>query len=707
MNQRKFLSGYRVLALRALLLRAVASVRRRGLVPTARVALLRYLPRKRALLPPELHDDMPASPVMDFHCANPLASIVIPVHNHWDFTLRCLYSLQRCLEASAHEVIVVDDASSDGTAEELARIPGLVVVRNDANLGFIGTCNAGAAAARGRYLVFLNNDTIVQPGWLDSLLATFRMHPRAGLAGSRLVFPDGSLQEAGGVVFSDGSAANYGRGEDPSHPNFGFVRRADYCSGAALCIPAALFASLGGFDRRYAPAYYEDTDLAMRVREAGLEVRYQPESVVVHFEGVTGGTDIATGVKAHQRINAGVFAERWRAVLQREHPAPRNDASELQRIGDANYRARPRVLVLDALTPTPDRDSGSLRMFELLRLLVEEGCAVTFLDQLHEHRGEYTRQLLLAGVETWWRPWVGDLPRWLRRHGPRFDAIVVSRHYVLSPVLGLLRKLAPQAQIVFDTVDLHFLREQREAERSGDERTRRAADRSRRQELALIAGADRTWVVSPVERELLASLAPAATVDVVSNIHEAVTDTPGREQRAGLAFVGSFGHAPNTDAALWLATEILPRVRERLPEVQLHLVGAEPPPELQALAATPGLRLHGHVADLDALLDRCLVSVAPLRFGAGVKGKVNQALARGLPVVATACAAEGMELQDGREVLLADDAEGFAAAIVRLHEDAALWRSLREAGFVNTRRLFSREVARATLRPWLDSLCTR
>jgi glycosyltransferase involved in cell wall biosynthesis len=469
-------------------------------------------------------------------------------------------------------------------------------------------------------------------------------------------------------------------------------------------MPTELFNRLGGFDRRYAPAYYEDTDLAMRVREAGLEVRYQPESVVVHFEGVTGGTDIGSGVKAHQRINAGVFSERWQSVLQREHPSPRADASELQRIDDADYRARPRVLVLDSLTPTPDRDAGSLRMFALLKLLVDEGCAVTFLDQLHEHRGEYTRQLLLAGVETWWRPWLGDLPRWLRRHGARFDAIVVSRHYVLSPLLALLRKHAPQAQLVFDTVDLHFLREQREAELSGDERIRRAAERSRQHELALIAAVDRTWVVSPVERELLASLAPTSQVDVVATIYEVVEDSPAREARSDMVFVGSFGHAPNADAALWLANDILPRVRERVPGAKLHLVGADPPAQLQALANSPGLRLHGHVADLDALLDCCLVSVAPLRFGAGVKGKVNQALARGLPVVATSCAAEGMDLQDGREVLIADEAEEFAAAIARLHEDAALWHSLREAGYANTQRLFSPEAARRALRPWLDSL---
>jgi glycosyltransferase involved in cell wall biosynthesis len=525
--------------------------------------------------------------------------------------------------------------------------------------------------------------------------------------GSQLVNADGSLQEAGGIVYADGGAANYGRGEDPAHPSFAFVRRADYCSGAALCIPSALFSSLGGFDRRYAPAYYEDTDLAMRVREAGHEVRYQPASVVLHFEGVTGGTDTGSGAKANQLVNAGVFAARWQEELARSHPPPRADSDEIQRILDADHRARPRLLVLDAVTPRPDRDSGSVRMSELLRLLVDEGCAVTFMEQFCQYHAAYTPQLLQAGVETWWQPWAADLPRWLRRHGRRFDAVVVSRHYVLTPLLGLLRRFAPQAQIVFDTVDLHFLREQREAELASDGSAVGAAANLRVAELKLIAAVDRTWVVSPVERELLAALLPGASIDVVSNIHRVATATPGPESRADLVFVGSFGHAPNVDAALWLAGEILPRVRNAIPQMQLHLVGADPTPELQALAASPGLCLHGHVGELDALLDRCLISVAPLRFGAGVKGKINQALARGLPVVATHCAAEGMDLRDGEDALLADDADAFAAAILRLHGDAALWQRLRAGGYRNTQRLFSPEAARAVLRPWLDSLRAR
>lgn len=631
--------------------------------------------------------------------SSPRASIIVPVYNQLHMTLACLRALADAGDASGFEVIVVDDGSSDATPQLLPTVPGLVFHRNRENLGFVGACNAGAAKARGEFLVFLNNDTTVQPGWLDALLATFERHPDTGLAGSKLVYPDGRLQEAGGIVFADGSGWNYGRFEDPAHPRFNFVREVDYCSGAAIAIRRELFDALEGFDTLYAPAYYEDTDLAMRVRQRGLKVRYQPASVVVHHEGATAGTDTASGIKAYQVANQAKFLERWREVLAREHKPPSAGAEAASERG-----RRRRVLVLDACTPTPDRDSGSLRMTALLRLLREEGCSVVFFPENRAHDGAYTEALQQLGVEAWWHPWVSDVPRWLARHGEAFDLVIGSRHYVLGPVLPLLRTQAPRARVVFDTVDLHFLREQREAELAGDAAGLRASARTRKAELALVAQADLTWVVSEAERVLLASEAPGARVDVVSNIHDIADPGPGFAQRDGLLFVGGFRHPPNVDAARWLAEDILPRIHARRPGLALHLVGADASPEVQALGERPGVSFHGYVPDLDPLLRGARLSVAPLRYGAGVKGKVNQALAHGLPVVATPCAVEGMHLVDGQDVLVADDAEAFADAVLRLHEDADLWARLREGGLENTRRHFSPDVVRAPLRRLLDDL---
>jgi GT2 family glycosyltransferase len=190
-------------------------------------------------------------------------------------------------------------------------------------LGFLHSCNRAAQEARGEYLLFLNNDTQVQGGWLDHMLALFGRDDQVGLVGAKLLFPNGRLQEAGGIVWRDGSGYNYGRYDDPSKPEYNHVREVDYCSGACIMIEAPLFQQLGGFDARYAPAYYEDTDLAFRVRQAGRKVLYQPKAVVVHHEGVSNGIDTCSGIKAYQVVNQAKFRERWRKELEQFHmPRP-------------------------------------------------------------------------------------------------------------------------------------------------------------------------------------------------------------------------------------------------------------------------------------------------------------------------------------------------------------------------------------------------
>ena len=706
LSRQRTLISYRFKHFSALCSRGLNSIRARGLQSTLRKVAERLFPGQRQPYKLLLYRDVSAEARLPPSGLQPKASIIIPVHNQLEYTLTCLHALARSADLTPFEVIVIDDASSDASASVLSTMEGLRYQRNAENCGFIDSCNTGATLAHGEFLIFLNNDTVVQPGWLDALLKTFSSHPDTGLAGSKLVYPDGSLQEAGGLVFSDGSAANLGRNGDPTDPRFNFVREVDYCSGAAIAIRRSLFAELGGFDQRYRPAYYEDTDLAMRVRQHGLKVRYQPASVVVHFEGASSGTDIRSGIKAYQARNREKFAQHWATTLAASHPAPEPAQGDVAAIGSA-ARARRHVLIIDSYTPTPDRDSGSVRMFELMSLLLEENCAVTFFCQNLAHDGDYTEALQQLGVEVWWRPWIRSVPSWLDKHGARFDVIIVSRHYVLSPLLPLLRKLAPQAHLVFDTVDLHFLREQREAGHTGDATAALQAERTRNVELGLIRAVQTSWVVSSIERELLATMEPSATVAVISNIHRITPDSPGFGERQDLVFVGSFRHRPNVDAAHWLVEEIFPLVRQQLPGVRLHLVGADAPASLSALATQSGVVYHGHVADLDQLLDRTRIGLAPLRYGAGIKGKINQSLARGLPMVATSCAAEGMFLIDGETVLVADAAEQFALAIVRLYGDQALWQGLRAAGLENTRQHFSRDAALKVIRPWLLSVPPR
>ncbi|MCK9366948.1 MAG: glycosyltransferase [Metallibacterium scheffleri] len=631
------------------------------------------------------------------NAGNPDVSVIIPVHGHLAHTLACLRSIAACGDKIAFEVIVVDDASPDASAATLAQIQGLRLLGLPRNLGFVGACNAGAAAARGPFLCFLNNDTQVTPGWLDALRACFEDVPDCGIAGARLLYPDGRLQECGALVFADGSAWNCGRFENPDQPRHLYRRECDYVSGAALMIPADLFREVGGFDTRYAPAYYEDTDLAFAVRAARRRVLVQPASTVIHCEGVTAGLDPEQGVKRYQVKNRAQFVGKWATALRKQ-------AQPGTREAEASARAatgRPHLLVIESTLPDAARDSGSLRLVELLRIAGQLGWRVSLMPDDRRMDFALAARLGAIGVQVI----VPANPRsWLRTHADDFTAVMLSRYAVASLWLAQVRKLAPRAQVIFDTVDLNFLRERRAAELARSD-TRRA-DALRAHELALIAASDCTLLVSEVELALVQAEMPRARLRLAGNIHQVQEPVTPFFDRADLLFIGGFQHPPNRDAVRWFAREVLPLLHPRLPGLCLHVIGNVEESTRNEMR-NAHMVFHGRVDDLRPWLERCRVSIAPLRYGAGVKGKINTAMAAGLPVVATRIAAEAMALTDGVDVLLADAPAAMAAAIERAYSDEALWQRLSRGGMNNVRLHFSRARARDVLREILDDALRR
>ncbi len=673
-------------------------------------AVLRLQVSPQTRVKPASHPEQNIEPVGDPEppgslprAEKPAVSIVIPVYNKWEYTAACLRSIALTRNAASFEVIVVDDGSKDETPQRLQGIVGLESIRNKTNIGFVGSCNAGGMAARGKYIVLLNNDTQVLDGWLDALLQTFEQFPDTGMAGARLVYPDGSLQEAGGIVFQDGSGWNYGRGDNPDRPEYSYTREVDYCSGACVMLPVALFHQLGGLDQRYAPAYYEDTDLAFQVRAAGFKVRVQAAATIIHHEGITGGTDTGSGTKRFQEINRKKFLERWRTELA-AYPKPISDPANAAQVRRArDHRLRGRVLVIDAHTPEPDQDSGSLRLCYLFDCFRQLGYGVSFFADNRGYAGRYSSALQHAGVEVLYNPWIASLQDFFQERGGDFDFIMISRHYVAVNYLSLIQKYCPRARFIFDTVDLHYLREQRLAELENSLPLKRVAAQTRRSELAVIRQADATLVVSPIEKEVLAADAPGARVHVLSNIHLVSGRNADFSARKDIFFVGGFQHPPNVDAVHWFTSSIWPLVRQQLPDIEFHLIGSKAPEKVRALHGN-GVVFHGFVQDLEPWLNGCRLAVAPLRYGAGVKGKVNLSMSHGQPVVATPMAAEGLFATDGVDLLIAESAGEFAAAVIRLYQDESLWNRLSTGGLENVRAHFSVEHARENLALILSEL---
>ncbi|HVU71347.1 MAG TPA: glycosyltransferase, partial [Mycobacteriales bacterium] len=630
----------------------------------------------------------------------PVASIVIPVHNALELTQRCLGFIANDPALTPFEVIVVDDASTDGTAEWLATVKGVKVITNESNLGYTQAANVGIAASQGEYVVLLNNDTSPLPGWLDELVALADGDERIGIVGARLLNPDGTLQEAGLTVGRDGAFHRYGSGGDPQLSTYQHVRDVDAVSGAAMLVRRTLLDVTDGFDERYAPAFYEDIDLCFAARANGYRVVYQPKAVVPHVGAATYG-EVAYGPTVHAVRGRRAFATKWVDELASQPDVPvEEDPAAPSRTRTRDHGTPPRALVLDVCVPAVDRDSGSVRMAAMIDALLELGYTVTFrsLDEIVSE--PHSTRLRQRGVEVL-GPEV-DFDAHVRSMAPDLKVCIVSRPAVALRFIEPVLANAPDTTILFDAVDLQYRRQEREANLFDDAAMKRTALMTRELESTLVRGTHGTLAVSEEEAEMVRALVPGSQAAVFPNIHELMPAASPRGRR-GLLFVGGYAHAPNRDAAAVLANEVMPLLRQRAPGMRLMLAGSAPPEEVEALAA-PDIAVPGLIPDLAPVLARHRVFVAPLRYGAGVKGKVGQAFAHGIPVVTTAIGAEGMDIVDGETFLLAEDVAETVEAVLRLLSDDELWLKLSRAGQAYARRHHSAAAGRrhleAGLRGW-------
>jgi GT2 family glycosyltransferase/glycosyltransferase involved in cell wall biosynthesis len=629
---------------------------------------------------------------------HPLVSIIIYVFNNWETTRCCLVSILENSGDIPYEVIVADDGSSDETRNLSSYASNIKIVVNTTNLGFLMNCNNAARHATGRYLMFLNNDTIVQPGWLKPLVDLMEHDGRVGLAGPKLLYPDGRLQEAGGIVWQDGSGHNYGRFDAPEKPEYNYLKETDYVSGAGILVRKSLWDEIGGFDEQFAPAYYEDTDLAFEIRKRGFKVIYQPLSSIVHLEGISHGTNIESGFKAFQATNKQKFTVKWQKVLKDDH------ARGPEKIFKARDRSMKKktLLFIDCNVPFYDQDAGSKSTFQYLQLMAEMGYNIKFIgDDFIEHQ-PYTAVLQQMGIEVLYDPWYqSNWDKWITYNGSHFDYIYMSRPLVTRKYLQTVKRRT-SAKLFYCGHDLYYIREARRSNVEG-EKSSFLSSQWKKIEFNIIKSVDISYFFSSFEvielqthfPNCIARKIPIFLFDDADSGWE--EESPNFDSRNGLLFVGGFKHLPNSDAIKWFVREIFPLIKAKLPSIELFVVGASPAPDIMQLSGN-GVVITGRLSE-DELMEqyrlRRLV-IAPLRYGAGVKGKIVEAMRYGVPTVTTSIGAEGIDNGD-QALFIADEAQSFTDQVINAYTNPMMWNIVSNEASRTFKKYFSKDTARKLL----------
>jgi O-antigen biosynthesis protein len=620
----------------------------------------------------------------------PLISIILVLYNRSELTLQCLLSLNNNCKES-YELIIVDNNSSDSTSELLKQLEGVRIISNTENLHFLLASNQAAREAKGEYILFLNNDTQVLPGSIASAVKTITDADDVGAVGGKIILLDGSLQEAGSIVWKDGSCLGYGRGDSPLNPMYMFKRDVDYCSGAFLLTKRNIFIENGGFDEDYKPAYYEETDYCLRLWRMNQRVVYDPNVIILHYEFASSRSiDSALSLQAK---NKNILINKHKDKLL-DHYSP--DPVNILLARDVhNYRGR--ILFVDDRVPHSFLGSGFPRAREILHSFLELNYFVTFFP--------------LSSYEESWKSVYQDIPndteimigygpekfeKFLRERKDYYDIVFISRPHnfkALKSIIEKKRELFPNLKFIYDAEALFSIRDIFKSKILENELLVDDASRMIAKELELASCADRIVSVSEQEGQKFSDYG----YEQVFTLGHQVTLEPTKnsfENRSDILFLGAIHEddSPNADSIYWFVNEILPLIQNSLSsDLKLNIVGCVTSRKILDLSCE-NVKMWGKVDDIKGLFNTSKIFIAPTRFAAGIPMKVHTSAGYGLPIVTTSLIASQLNWENGVDLLTADDRISFAKQCINLYTSPSLWQKLRSNSLKRVGDECSREV---------------
>ncbi len=620
----------------------------------------------------------------------PLVSVIIPVHNNFIYTYNCIHSILKINPIIPYEIILADDMSTDQTKQIEKIIKNIIVIHNDKIYNFLISCNKASKFAKGKYLLFLNNDTKVYTEWLSSLVKIIESDEKIGMVGSKFIYPNGILKEAGGIVWNNGDTISFGNLNKSDMPEYNYVKEVDFISGGSFIIRKTVWNKIGGFDEKFNPSYFENIDLAFELRKIGYKVIYQPKSIVIHYGEISIRKDIKSGINEYKLINKEKFIDKWKNELKYQE----------RKFNYFNARDRGqnknRILVIDALVPRYDKDAGGRCTFLYLNLFKEIGLQVTFLPNNFNRFEPYTSILQQNGIEVLYgKIYKNFYENWLKDNLKYFKYVYLQRPDISNVYIDIIMKYI-KGKIIYFAHDLHFLRLYREYNITHNDNNFKDAVFLEKIENNIFSKVDVIHVVGSFEQKYLKERYKNKIIrniplffysNHLSNIEKNFS------KRKNIVFVGS-SHTPNIDGVLWFYNEVYPNIINKFPDIIWYIIGSNENDKIKRLESK-NIKIPGYLSDeeLSLLYQKCRIAIAPLRFGAGVKGKIIEAAYNQIPIITTSIGVEGLD-NTTDAFIVEDDPVKMSNIICELYTNFSKLKMMSDSGKQFIEKFFSKNKAK-------------